>query len=105
MEVDNAQIIGSLDDGLVDQLAFHLFFSFLLICALASVSVPFMYCIEPKENMTSGGRRCIGRPRKRWLEDIEEDIREMGIRTWRRRAQDRGEWATIVRQALVLQGS
>lgn len=52
-----------------------------------------------------GGRRCIGRPRKRWLEDIEEDIREMGIRTWRRRAQDRGEWATIVRQALVLQGS
>ncbi|PSN48612.1 hypothetical protein C0J52_18662, partial [Blattella germanica] len=31
------------------------------------------------------GRRCIGRPRKRWLEDIE-DIREMGIRTWRRRA-------------------
>ncbi|PSN43995.1 hypothetical protein C0J52_16482 [Blattella germanica] len=52
-----------------------------------------------------GGRRCIGRPRKIWLEDIEEDIREMGIRTWRRRAQDRGEWATIVRQALVLQGS
>ncbi|PSN29925.1 hypothetical protein C0J52_27676 [Blattella germanica] len=52
-----------------------------------------------------GGRRCIGRSRKRCLEDIEEDIREMGIRTWRRRAQDRGEWATIVRQALVLQGS
>ncbi|PSN52167.1 hypothetical protein C0J52_06470 [Blattella germanica] len=49
----------------------------------------------------AGGRRCIGRPRKRWLEDIEEDIRE-GIRTWRRRPQDRGEWAAIVRQALFL---
>ena len=44
-----------------------------------------------------GGRRCTGRPRKTWLSDVEEDIRDLGIRTWRRRAQDRNEWALLAR--------
>jgi hypothetical protein len=30
------------------------------------------------------GRRIRGRPRKRWIEDIEEDIQLMGIRGWRK---------------------
>jgi hypothetical protein len=29
------------------------------------------------------GRRNRGRPRKRWIEDIEKDIEIMGIRGWR----------------------
>jgi hypothetical protein len=29
------------------------------------------------------GRRIRGRPRKRWIEDIEEDIQRMRIRGWR----------------------
>ena len=49
-----------------------------------------------------GGRRCIGRPRKTWLTDVEEDLKDLGIRTWRRRVQDRNEWASLARQALVL---
>ena len=28
------------------------------------------------------GRRIRGRPRKRWIKDIEEDIQSMGIRGW-----------------------
>ncbi|KAJ4433364.1 hypothetical protein ANN_15623 [Periplaneta americana] len=51
-----------------------------------------------------GGRRCTGRPRKAWMKDVEEDMKELGIRTWRRRARDRNDWASLVRQALVLQG-
>ena len=27
---------------------------------------------------------------KKWLEDVEEDIKEMGIICWRRRIQDKG---------------
>jgi hypothetical protein len=30
------------------------------------------------------GRRIRGRPRKRWIEDVEEDIERMGIIGWRK---------------------
>jgi len=36
------------------------------------------------------GRRDRGRPRKRWIEDIEEDIQMMGIRGWRKLCKERG---------------
>jgi hypothetical protein len=32
----------------------------------------------------TNGRRNRGRPRKRWIEDIEEDIQIMGMRGWRK---------------------
>ena len=51
-----------------------------------------------------GGKRCMGRRRKKWMEDVEEDIKMMGIRCWRRRAQDREECIPVVRQALALEG-
>ena len=34
------------------------------------------------------GRRIRGRPRKRWIEDVEEDIQTMGIRGWRKLSKD-----------------
>jgi hypothetical protein len=37
------------------------------------------------------GRRNRGRPWKRWIEDIEEDIQIMGIRGWRKLCKERAE--------------
>jgi len=45
------------------------------------------------------GRRIIGRPRKRWIEDVEEDIQTMGIRGCRKLSKERTEWKKIVEKA------
>lgn len=50
------------------------------------------------------GTRSIGRPRKRWLDDIEKDLKSMGVIGWKRKAQDRSQWREILSQAQVLQG-
>ena len=44
------------------------------------------------------GRRNRGRPRKRWIEDIEENIQIMGIRGWRKLCKERAEWKKILRR-------
>ena len=52
----------------------------------------------------SSGRRRPGRPRRRWLDDVEDDLRVLGVKAWRRRALDRDDWKDVVEQAKVLQG-
>ena len=50
------------------------------------------------------GRRIRGRPRKRWIEDIEEDIQSMGIRGWRKLSKERTEWKRITEKAKTHSG-
>jgi len=32
----------------------------------------------------------------KWLEDVEKDLREMGVKWWRQKAVDREEWASTI---------
>ena len=50
-----------------------------------------------KASMT--GRRLPGRPRNRWKDEVQEDLRKMNVRGWRGFASDRVEWRKIVKQA------
>ena len=45
------------------------------------------------------GRRSRGRPRLRWINDVEDDLRKLGVKRWRRKALEREEWASIIKEA------
>jgi len=46
-----------------------------------------------------GGRRGRGRPRLRWINDVEDNLRKLGAKRWRTKALDREEWASIIKEA------
>jgi hypothetical protein len=50
----------------------------------------------------TSGRRNVGRPRSRWLDDVNTDARRMGIRMWRRKASDIEEWRKLLTEANTL---
>jgi hypothetical protein len=50
------------------------------------------------------GTRRVGKPRARWLESVETDLSKIGAKNWRRKAQDRQQWETILKEAEVHQG-
>jgi hypothetical protein len=50
------------------------------------------------------GRTIRGRPRKRWVEDIEEDVQALGIRGWRKFSKERTEWRRITEKAKTHSG-
>jgi len=45
------------------------------------------------------GTRTRGRPRKRWIADIEEDMEIMGVRRWRKKCKERAERKRITEKA------
>jgi len=50
------------------------------------------------------GTRIRGRPRKRWIADIEEVMQIMGIRRWRNQRKERAEWKKITEKAKTHSG-
>jgi hypothetical protein len=55
----------------------------------------------PKRVMTGKiyTRRKRDRSKVRWLDDVQEDLREMEIEGCRRKAQDRDQWRRIAQEA------
>jgi hypothetical protein len=43
------------------------------------------------------------KPRKRWQNDVEDDLRKIRVKRWRINAMDRTEWKKICEAAKVLQ--
>ena len=50
------------------------------------------------------GSRQAGRPKLRWLNGVEEDLRTLGIRGWIRRALDRDRWKELLTAARAQNG-
>ena len=47
------------------------------------------------------GQRRRGRPCLRWKDQVEEDLRLLGVNNWRRRAQCRDAWRELLRSAVT----
>jgi hypothetical protein len=39
-----------------------------------------------------------------WADDVEEDLRKMGVRGWRRKAKEKNELGDVIKEVKVLQG-
>ena len=50
------------------------------------------------------GTRRRGKPRKRLKEEVERDLRVLGVRRWSELVADRKKWKNIVRQAKAHSG-
>jgi len=44
----------------------------------------------------------IGRPKRRWEDDVLEDIKSMNVPNWKNLAQNRDRWKKVVEQARTL---
>ena len=45
------------------------------------------------------GQRDRGRPRPRWINDVEDDLRKLGVKRWRTKALEKEEWTSIIKEA------
>jgi hypothetical protein len=48
-----------------------------------------------------GGKRKVGRPKLRWLDCIENDLKFVGVKRWRKKAEDRSAWAITLKEVMV----
>ena len=57
-----------------------------------------MPCTKPTVLCQAEGTRGVGKPKLRGLESVEEDLKNMGVRNWRRMSQDRQQWKAILEE-------
>ena len=53
-------------------------------------------------NNISEGKRSVGKPRNRWLYDVENDLKKMGVGGWRKGARNSDAWKLALQGATVL---
>ncbi|KAJ9597611.1 hypothetical protein L9F63_011517, partial [Diploptera punctata] len=50
------------------------------------------------------GRRKVGTQNPRWLDKVEEDLRQLKVKRWRKKARNREKWVDVMKDAKVLRG-
>jgi hypothetical protein len=44
-------------------------------------------------------KRRKGRPRMRWLDDVESDLKKMKVKGWKEKMRNREQWTLVVEEA------
>jgi hypothetical protein len=45
------------------------------------------------------GESMVGRPKRRWIEEVQTELKGMGVKDWKRVALERDKWKKIVEEA------
>jgi hypothetical protein len=45
------------------------------------------------------GERTVGRPKRRWTEEVERELNGMCVKDWKRLALERDKWKKIVEES------
>jgi len=48
------------------------------------------------------GKCSVGMPRKRWMVDVENDLKEMSVGDWRKIARDRDAWKFVLKGSRIM---
>jgi len=46
----------------------------------------------------------VGRPNLRWMDGVMRDAERLGVRNWKRKANDRDGWRRLLESAKTLHG-
>jgi hypothetical protein len=52
----------------------------------------------------SDGTRSVGRPKLRSEDGVDQDMRILGVKNWKKVAHDRDEWSKLLKKARAHQG-
>jgi hypothetical protein len=55
-------------------------------------------------NTKPDGARNFGRPKLRWEDGVDQDMRILGVKSWKKFTLNRDEWAKLLKKARVHQG-
>jgi hypothetical protein len=50
------------------------------------------------------GAKSVGRPKLRWEDGVDQDMRILGVKNWKKVAFNRDEWAQLLKKARANQG-
>jgi hypothetical protein len=50
------------------------------------------------------GKRKKSRPRMRWTDGVDKDLRNLGVVNWKTKAQERDDWRNFLEQAKTHKG-
>jgi hypothetical protein len=53
---------------------------------------------------TTEGKRPVAKPRKKWLDHVENGLNKISVRGWRKITEDKDGWKLILNEAMVLHG-
>jgi hypothetical protein len=60
--------------------------------------------LEKIFNTKPDGAKSVGRPKLRWKDGVDQDMRILGVKNWKKVALNRDEWAKLLKKARAHKG-